>query len=534
MDQEIQIFINKLRKRLWVQKTIRLVPFFLSIGCFIAFFHVLFGFFRPFYYAGTIGLFWILISFFIGSLYLVLHFPKEQEAAHTGDSIIGQERLLTALELRGNEGAIACLQKKDTIAHMSFNVKEAFPYRLPPKQSLACLLAVSLFLLFFFLPSGAKQTAQKLHEIKQEAKTEAALLENVKKELKKEAKSIEESTEDSSVIPKTVGEKLAAYGKSEKIGQLLEQAEKEYSSANSKQDLRKAKERLQVKLENMAANAASSDEQKAISDLMKRAGFSSYNSNNNNSTAGGQTENSNADNTGTDTANNTNDNNNNSPNNNDNNTNADNTNNSSDNSDNSNSNNNNSSNNNGNSDNSSSNNSSNSNNNNNSNNNSNSKNNDDNNDNNNNDSNNNSNNNNNDNSDNNNNSNNTSNGSNSDDNTSAKNSGNGKNKDNSQNGGGKNQGSKKGIERKIKISEPKEKVMIVEDAAEDNKNTVSSSKKDGNSHQETSDQQLAFGTKKDVEDVVGDYAESAFTAIDNNSIPAFMADVVSIYFSQIQ
>ncbi len=57
MDKEIRIFIYKLRRRLGIQKAMNIFPFVLSIGFFLGFLHILFGYFYPFYYASIIASF---------------------------------------------------------------------------------------------------------------------------------------------------------------------------------------------------------------------------------------------------------------------------------------------------------------------------------------------------------------------------------------------------------------------------------------------------------------------------------------------
>lgn len=502
MDQNIRVFIHKLRRRLGLQKAISIFPIFLSLGFFIAFLHVLFGFFYPFYYAGILSLFWISFSFLSGGIYFLLHFPKERETAHIGDSVIGQERLLTSLDLRGNDTEISCLQKEDTIRHITkCNIKEAFPFKLPAKQMLAFLFTVFFFFIFFLFPSNAKLKAVKLHELKQEAKTEAKLLEDVTKELEQEIKAEEVSPE----IAETVGKKLEEYGKLEKVEQALEQAKKEYSSASSKQDLQKAKERLKVKLKNMAENTTSADEQKALSDLMERAGLSGYhsehNSNDNTTSSEGEKDNTNNSNSenkeetdtnsqannGTVSDNNSSQNTENSNNNTNNNNNSTNSNNNNNNSNSQNTNNNN----NNNKDNNSSNNQS-------------------------------------------SNNNTTTNNSNKNSNQSGNSNSNGK-KSNSNNdtGTGKNHGSKNGVEHKSKKSKEKEKIMVTHESIGDDENLTGDSSEYGSSYEKSSEQQLNFGTKENLEDVAGDYAKNAITSINNSSIPYYMKDIVKDYFNHI-
>ncbi len=511
MDKEIRIFIYKLRRRLGIQKAMNIFPFVLSIGFFLGFLHILFGYFYPFYYASIIASFWILASVLFGIIYFFFHFPKEQEAAHMGDAIIGQERLLTALELRGKNEPISCLQKKDAISYIAVcNIKESFPYQLHFKQLLLCIFMASLFFLFLYLPSKAKLEAEKLHALKQDIKEELILVDDVEKEITQE--KISEKQTPSAL--ETIGKKLDKDDKLDIIKELLEQTKKEYSSVDSKQELQKAKERLRVKLENMAEKETSLEKQTTISDLMEELGFSAYHNLNNsnesetttslseNTSVLNKAENQNETNSNGNKNHSSNDSNNTS---NSSNSNTNKNNNSSKKNTNKNSSNSSKKNTNKNDDNT-----------------------------------------------NNqpNNSDSTSNQSkNQESNSSSGNQESNKNKtgnnaSNNQSGNykgkgsngntGKNHGSKKGIERKSKQKKTKEKVMVISDATSQDKNLTGAVSDNGNSYQQSSNQQLSFGKKENLEKVAKEYAEDALTTINNNnSIPSQMKDIVQSYFSHI-
>ncbi len=511
MDKEIRIFIYKLRRRLGIQKAMNIFPFVLSIGFFLGFLHILFGYFHPFYYASIIASFWILASVLFGIIYFFFHFPKEQEAAHMGDAIIGQERLLTALELRGKNEPISCLQKKDAISYIAVcNIKESFPYQLHFKQLLLCIFMASLFFLFLYLPSKAKLEAEKLHALKQDIKEELILVDDVEKEITQE--KISEKQTPSAL--ETIGKKLDKDDKLDIIKELLEQTKKEYSSVDSKQELQKAKERLRVKLENMAEKETSLEKQTTISDLMEELGFSAYHNLNNsnesetttslseNTSVLNKAENQNETNSNGNKNHSSNDSNNTS---NSSNSNTNKNNNSSKKNTNKNSSNSSKKNTNKNDDNT-----------------------------------------------NNqpNNSDSTSNQSkNQESNSSSGNQESNKNKtgnnaSNNQSGNykgkgsngntGKNHGSKKGIERKSKQKKTKEKVMVISDATSQDENLTGAVSDNGNSYQQSSNQQLSFGKKENLEKVAKEYAEDALTTINNNnSIPSQMKDIVQSYFSHI-
>lgn len=532
MDQQIHMFLGKLRRRLGLQKALDIFPLFLSFGFFVAFLHVLFGYFHPFYYAGSAGFLWILFSFTVGFVYFCLHVPKEMDAAHTGDRVIGHERLLTALELRGNNSAISCLQKEDTLAHLpKCHLRKAFPYHFPVRRIAVCFLAFLLFLVFLILPSDAKSRASRLHEIQQKAKMERALLEDLQKELREEKELEEkkpEAEEDAATSPETIGGKLNAHNKFDTVNDLLEKAKAEYASADSEKDLERAKMSLYSKLLDLETKGSSNsyEEREAFSSLIKKMGYtpkyqtSSEQAPENSSASGENTDSNDSENTsGMDTetassnestAKNTG----NAENAGSDHTAASNTSSGGGNSEGQNNDDNgakpsgNQQNGNGNSsekggnsekshqsqnheapaENKKQTNSS-------------------------------------------NNENGTENGNGSGNgngtgNSSGNGTGNG-------NGTGKNYGSQKGIERKSNTSQTPEQITIMEETIGDDENLTGTVSESGNSQTRSSDDPLSSGTKKNFDDVVSDYANSAYAAIQNNKIPSSMTYVVENYFSDL-
>lgn len=520
MDKQIYLFLKKLRRRIGLQKALNVFPFFLAIGCMIAFFHVGIAYIYPFYYANMIGLFWIVFSFFLGTIYFFWHFPKEAEAAHTGDTVIGQERLLTALELRGNESAISYLQKEDTIYHISnCNFKTSFPYHFPVQRIVGFLFMLFLFLLFLFLPSNAKTTALELHKVKQQAKKEILALEEAQKELKA-AKNFSKS---SNLKEKSLEEKK------QQLSSLLEESKKEYGLAKSQKDLTKTKERLEAKINAISKKAGEEEEWKKTLSLVSSLPMSAENNSSNNSqkTSKNNSEfsenklknkdlesksiekqNSAKNNEGTKNASDSDT------------DKTSSTNSTSDNSSpkDSSKDNHSSTHNSNDKDNTTT------------------------------------------------NSNATAkkdsenfssktetgsskealkSGENNQKNNGSENSEKGNSQNNrstgsgnslengSGNGTGYNYGNKKGIEKKRDRLQEPEQITVIEHAIGEEENLTGTSSKDGNSYMETGDSPLNSGTKKDFYDVIGDYTQKAYSAVENNKVSLAMADVVKNYFSNL-
>lgn len=508
MDRQIRIFLRKLQRRLGVQMAMDIFPLFLSVGFLIGIFHVLPACFYPFYYAGRLGIFWIFACMLCGLCYFLFHLPKEAEAAHTGDAVIGKERLLTALELRGNDSAISCLQKEDTLARISScSPGKDFPFSPPVKRILFSCLACFAFFFFLFLPSDAKAEAQHLKEIRQEAKKEITALSNLQKELQKE-KELETApgTEGKAVKePKTAGGKLLAHGKFEDVQNLLEETKQKLSSTKSKTDLERTNVKLLASLSKYKekAYASSYDELEAFSEVLEKVRniqnssqeHPSGSQNGENGTQGGSSGSQNGEN-GNQSGNPSSQNGENGTqsgssgsqdveNGNSNETsshqNGEGESSGNDSGSDTRTNNRNHSGSNGaGNENSSGNGSGNS------------------------------------------------NGSNNK-NGNASGSGTGLGHG-SENGSGKNYGSKQGIERESKRNQNKEQITIMSEALGSEKNLTGRASKDGNSQTQTSSNPPLAGTKKDFEEVVSEYADSAYAALENNQIPSSMKYVVQNYF----
>lgn len=543
MDKQILVFIHKLRRRLSVQLALDIFPLCLSIGFLLGLFHVLPACFYPFYYAGNLGIFWIFAAVLGGLCYFLSHVPKEIQAAHAGDAVIGKERLLTAWELLGNGSPIACLQKEDTLSHITAcNTGRDFPFHFSARRIAFCCLTCFFFFFFLLLPSDAKLKAQKLHAVKQEAKEETASLNKLQKELKKEKELETEPGTDGKAVknPETTGGKLLAHGKFDNVQELIEEAKQELSAAKSKHDLEHANVKLNAKLSayKETSHAYSYEESEAFSELLEKIqklqpeslkhNFASQNpsesagstssaggaagenetnpsGNQNNGNTGSNSRNENTGNTNSNSRNENNGNTgSNSKNENSGNTssnsgseNSGNTNSNSGSENNRNTNNNSGSKNSGNTNNNSGN----------------------------------------------------ENGGNTSSNSGSENSGNmGGNSGNSNNGNGtngtgnpgsgngngsgKNYGSKKGIERESK-KQQKEQITIMKESLGSDQALTGTASNDGNSQKQPGNHTLSAGTKKDFEDVISDYTDSAYAALENNQVPSSMESVVRNYFTNL-
>lgn len=308
MDQQIHLFLCKLRRRLSVQLALDLFPYVLSAGSLLGIVHVLPAIFYPLYYANALAIFWIAVSFFLGILYFLLHTPKEIQAAHIGDTIFKKDRLLTSLELRGNDSDISRLQKEDTLSRMTAcDIRKEFPFHVHRKRTLFCFLSLGIFFFLFLLPSDAKSEAYQLHAIRQKTKEEIAALEQLQQELEQEKEmetnsqtekdiaqktstektfaaqqttkelSSEQETEadkndTTAKTPETLGGKLLSCEAYDSVQALMERAQNELSAAQSQHDIEHSRVKLTSALSSYAENAITEfpEASEAFSELLEK------------------------------------------------------------------------------------------------------------------------------------------------------------------------------------------------------------------------------------------------------------------------
>ena len=97
-------------------------------------------------------------------------------------------------------------------------------------------------------------------------------------------------------------------------------------------------------------------------------------------------------------------------------------------------------------------------------------------------------------------------------------------------GGGYNYGSKKGMERELDLSNSEEHVAIPEGATGKDSNLTG--KKSGNNQytQKSSDSLTWAGNSVNYNQVIGNYANQAYSNLENSNIPSSMKDIVKAYF----
>lgn len=230
-DKKIWSFFRKAKRKiignLLLQNSIVFAIIGLLVGTSIHVAALFLPIYGSFYWAMmTVG-----ITIVLGLLYTIIRCPNNQEIALIIDSKGMDEQLVTSMELKEKKDAISSLQKQRTLDAISkYSIKE----RLPFKWSFTNMLLLGFSALAFFIaaiiPSNAKSQALALHELKKVVEEEKDKVEEVKKEVAK----------------------LEEVNKAElaELQKILEDSLKEIKESEKEKDLEKAKERMETKLKN--------------------------------------------------------------------------------------------------------------------------------------------------------------------------------------------------------------------------------------------------------------------------------------------
>lgn len=229
-DRKIQRFFQKAKrkivKNLLLQNLIIFATIGLLVGTGIHVAALLFPIYGSLYWAiMAVGM-----TMVIGLLYTIICCPNNREIALIIDSKGLEEQLVTSMELKGKEDVISSLQKQRTLDAISqYSIKERLPYKWSLTNMLLLFFSALAFLIAAIMPSDTKSQAVALHELEKVVKEEKDKVEEVKKEVA----ALEEASEA----------ELA------ELQKILEESMKEISEAKKEQELEKAKERLETKLE---------------------------------------------------------------------------------------------------------------------------------------------------------------------------------------------------------------------------------------------------------------------------------------------
>lgn len=250
IDLEIKKIINMIKRRLFLVQWIKYFYVFLSIGMFMSIGMGILSRFIPIYKPYKIIGIILGICALLSVVWAFIKIPKDVSTALKADSLGLKERVVTSLELKGNQGVIAELQKKDALIYLQrLDYKKKLSLVPHKKYMVSFLILACMLTGLYFIPNPMKEIASKKHEIKVAKK-------NATKEVEKVEKKIEEN------------EKLSDSMKL-KVKDNLTKLKKELSEAENSEDINKAIQKNSKKLELVKQEYLNEDLEKLADTFMK-------------------------------------------------------------------------------------------------------------------------------------------------------------------------------------------------------------------------------------------------------------------------
>ena len=195
---------------------------------------------------------WIVgVGVIISIVYSLVTTPKKKEVALLVDQTGLDERVSTALMLMEVESPVSILQREDTLRHIEgYNIKKNFPIRVPLKRVAINVLLCVLCGISFMIPTPAKQAEKSIRGFDKQKEEIIKEIEEAEKDLSKE-------------------EKVSQLEK-KAILELLSKTAQEIPKAENEDDIEKAMERLDKKLEKKSDEIKEPEAKKSLDKMKDR------------------------------------------------------------------------------------------------------------------------------------------------------------------------------------------------------------------------------------------------------------------------
>ena len=120
----------------------------------------------------------LVISLFLG--------PKTEKTIQTADSLGLKERLITAFQLRNEEGSIVEMQRKDALkALANVDFRALYSLKIPIKKILIGFVLLIMVFVTLLIPTSAKERAENNEGVINETKAQAEKIDEKRKEIEK-------------------------------------------------------------------------------------------------------------------------------------------------------------------------------------------------------------------------------------------------------------------------------------------------------------------------------------------------------------
>lgn len=254
-EREFLKMIRACRRRMHIADLVKKSVCALSIGAGAGIILQTAALFVPLYYADLYTLLAFLLAELAAALVIFVKRTTMEQAALRMDGFGFEERIITAYEHIGEEGSLVGLQREDAMKHLKEHKDRIHIPLMPSLKRMALLLMLVVVVTGLSrLPSGAKDRAGELHDIREEAREKEDEIEKFVENLEQLAQ--EELTMEQQEALREMQESL-------------ESSLSEYQQAVSEDMLAAASQKLDYKYENMSGQLSD-----IIQDLQNGAGVS--------------------------------------------------------------------------------------------------------------------------------------------------------------------------------------------------------------------------------------------------------------------
>ncbi len=230
LDSRIKKKILAARRRITVCSLVKNMLSGLVIGLAAAALIMIVSLFVPMYYAPVFAVAVTAVGFFSGLIFTLVLRPDMRRAALLLDAKGFKERVITSYERCGSSDTFSELLKEDTLRRLdAFDIGKAFAFQVPRAHLAAFLCMALLVMIVGLIDTPAKQQADKDHALAMEIKKESEEIADAIEKVKQEAGLSDEA--------------LA------RLTDMEQDAIEALKEAEDIEDIEKAKERLEKKLE---------------------------------------------------------------------------------------------------------------------------------------------------------------------------------------------------------------------------------------------------------------------------------------------
>lgn len=230
LDKKIIYYLTGIKKRINTENTIKYILLAVSYACIAGILLSIVSFFIPIYEVYTKATLFILLSVVLGLVLAIIKRYGFTHAAMRADSLGLKERVITSLELSGDESAMSLLQREDALEYLrNLEYKKRVPLLPKKKYFFICFILITALITTGFIENPMKQRALKLQEFR-------SLKRSQLKDIDK-------------LIEKIIGDKKLSLEQKRELETKLSQIRKDARTAKNMEELKKSLERNQRKIE---------------------------------------------------------------------------------------------------------------------------------------------------------------------------------------------------------------------------------------------------------------------------------------------